>query len=124
MINFDFSLYWPLKGERGITQDDYFYWDKAITKNKAFSIQISRFRNFFTLIELEFRVSRCQDHAGVRLNFALLGLSFMFEFYDIRHWNYYEHRFMTEEEARMELEDWEATRKKDTHEQTVTETKD
>lgn len=35
-----------------------------------------------------------QSHAGLDFEFGLLGYCFHFQFYDIRHWNYTEGRWM------------------------------
>jgi hypothetical protein len=35
-----------------------------------------------------FRLSGRQSHAGLAIEMGLLGYSFLFNFYDNRHWNY------------------------------------
>lgn len=96
MIYFSLDISWPLARYGG--QSDYFYWDKLITKNKALSIQVSNFKHSFKLISFDFHWSWKQDHAGLMVEFGLLGLSVLLNFYDARHWNYEQNRYMTADE--------------------------
>jgi len=69
-----------------------------ITKHKAFSIQVSNFHHSFRLLSFDFQWSWRRDHAGLKLEFGLLGISVLLDFYDARHWNYEEGRYMTADE--------------------------
>ena len=40
-----------------------------------------------TIVSFGFRFATRQDHAGLTVEAGLLGHSFLFQFYDIRHWN-------------------------------------
>ncbi len=62
----------------------YFFGGK-ITKNKCWEFQAYRSN---TIIEGTVELTHRQDHAGLRLEFGLLSLSFVFQIYDSRHWNY------------------------------------
>jgi hypothetical protein len=58
---------------------------KPITKNKWWSIQILKTDNWF---RFEFQYTVMQDHAGVGVEFGLLGWEFHIGVHDNRHWNY------------------------------------
>lgn len=63
---------------------------KTPFKNKFIELQLSR---DVSIIGVCMQVrSRC-DHAGLMLEFALLGYCFEFNFYDSRHWDYQENRY-------------------------------
>jgi len=40
-----------------------------------------------TIASFSFRFATRQSHAGLTIEAGLLGYSFLFQFYDIRHWN-------------------------------------
>lgn len=67
-------------------------------KNKFWEAQIIKSPE---LIRFEFEVTTQQDHAGFNIELALLGYQISFIFYDNRHWNSEEGRWMiyTEEEG-------------------------
>ncbi len=67
-------------------------------KHKFWEIQIAKESELFR-VEFEFTIK--QDHAGVRLELALAGYTVHFNFYDVRHWNSKENRWMnyTEEKG-------------------------
>jgi hypothetical protein len=67
-------------------------------KNKFWEIQFMKCEELFR-IEFNF-TTRC-DHAGVELELGLLGYKINFTFYDNRHWNSKEGRWMfyTEEDG-------------------------
>ncbi len=60
-------------------------------KNKFWEIQILKNDNLF---RLEFGFTVRQDHAGLNLELGLLGYEIHFTFYDNRHWNHEENRWM------------------------------
>ena len=66
---------------------DFIYFDKKLSRNKCLSIQLSHFGvgNIFSLV---LTISRKQSHPGVYFDFTLLGLSFIVNFYDRRHWDH------------------------------------
>ena len=58
---------------------------RKLSKNKAVELQVCRCT---TILELSFAYTVNQDHAGLRIIFALLGYDISFNIYDTRHWNY------------------------------------
>ncbi len=69
-------------------------WWKAggtLLKNKFWEVQILKNDNLF---RLEFGFTVRQDHAGLNLELGLLGYEIHFTFYDNRHWNHEENRWM------------------------------
>jgi len=56
-----------------------------VTKHKAWEFEIYRSD---TVIELEFRISARQNHAGVELGLGLFSWTMRVQLYDTRHWNY------------------------------------
>ncbi len=65
-------------------------------KHKAFEIQIADTGWYWWGFEFNRRPKT--DHAGFDLDINILGIEFMFDFYDYRHWNDAENRFYFEEE--------------------------
>ena len=67
-------------------------------KHKSWEVQVIKNNN---LLRLEFGVTTQQDHAGANLELGLIGYEIHFTFYDNRHWNHEEHRWMiyTEEQG-------------------------
>jgi hypothetical protein len=47
-----------------------------------------------TILSFHFRWATRQSHAGLMIELGILGYSFLFNFYDNRHWNYNEGRWM------------------------------
>lgn len=86
MIFFGFDFAIPYKNKKDTI--DYFYGDWSISKNKAFSIQFSKFGYDFVLIEVEFSYYPYQCHAGPKLIFGMIGYSLILNIYDKRHWDY------------------------------------
>lgn len=76
------------------------WWKTGATpwKNKFWEIQIIKNDN---LLRFEFQFTVRQDHAGLNLELGLVGYEIHFTFYDNRHWNHEESRWMfyTEEEG-------------------------
>lgn len=56
-----------------------------LSKHKAWEFELYQCD---TLLELEFRASIRQDHAGVTLGIGLFSYVARFQLYDTRHWNY------------------------------------
>ena len=64
---------------------------KRTKKPKFWEVEVIKNDN---LLRLEFEVTTQQDHAGVNLELGLLGYEVHFTFYDNRHWNSEEGRWM------------------------------
>ena len=62
------------------------YLYKEITENKFFELQLSFYSNLKTGIE--FLKSFHRDHAGIELEFFILGFTLSFRLLDYRHWDY------------------------------------
>lgn len=60
-------------------------------KHKYWEVQIIKHDN---LLRLEFELTTRQDHAGANLELGLFGYEIHFTFYDNRHWNSHEGRWM------------------------------
>jgi hypothetical protein len=58
---------------------------EKLTKNKAWEFNLYRTND---VVRFEFRFSIREDHAGLNIEVGLIGYSFEFSIYDIRHWNY------------------------------------
>ena len=64
-------------------------------KHKYYEVQIIKNDNLF---RVEFGFTIKEDHAGVNLEFGILGYEIHFTIYDHRHWNYKEDRWMYDNE--------------------------
>jgi len=64
---------------------------KTPFKNKYWEVQVIKNDN---LLRLEFEITAQQDHAGANLELGLFGYEIHFTFYDNRHWNHEEGRWM------------------------------
>jgi hypothetical protein len=76
-------------------------WNKVYpTPHKSKYIELEVFKDS-TIVSFSFKFSTRQDHAGLTVEAGLLGYSFLFQCYDIRHWNSEEGRWMiyTEEKG-------------------------
>lgn len=83
MIIFNINIRNPLWHDRFES-----LWVKAgstIWKHKHWEFQFMKVSDLF---RIAFQWIVNQDHAGVRLELALLGYEFTAIFYDSRHWNY------------------------------------
>lgn len=84
-MNFIFSIH------NFFSKKDYykgiFFWFKPITNNKSVEIEIIRSNYHLFKIEIDLSFTG-KDHAGFRVEFAILGLQFNLYFYDNRHWDY------------------------------------
>ena len=81
MINFSFGLNNPWCNRWANV------WNKVIpTPHPSKCIELEVFKDS-TIVSFMFRLTTRQSHAGVMIDLGLLGYSFSFQFYDIRHWN-------------------------------------
>lgn len=70
--------------------DTFYYKEGRLTKNKSWEIQgISD----DTILRFSFRLTFRRDHAGVELDFGLLGHMVTCNIHDNRHWNHDENRW-------------------------------
>jgi hypothetical protein len=83
------------------THGSFKYWT-----HKAWELQLGMF-NPGTLFDLDVdaRMSG-HDHAGICFELTFFGIFFNAQIHDIRHWNYQENRWYTDEEARTDAEEW------------------
>lgn len=69
-------------------------WNKVYsTPHPSKYIELEVFKDS-TIVSFSFKFATRQDHAGLTVEAGLLGYSFLFQFYDIRHWNSEEGRWM------------------------------
>lgn len=69
-------------------------WNKVyITPHPSKCVELERFKDN-TIVSFTFRLTTRQDHAGLMIDIGLLGHSVLFNFYDIRHWNTEQGRWM------------------------------
>lgn len=100
MIYFNLNLSLPIKR----SQKELYYFDKPISKNKAFSIQIDYERQMLLSLGFSWVLKQC--HSGPNLEFGLLGLSVILNLYDQKHWNYEEDRWEKYPDESMTDEEW------------------
>lgn len=109
MFKITASLSNPFFKEMDTPQMDFYYWEGPVFSTKALSVQVSKFEAselFSFMVDLNWRGS---DHAGPKLDIGMLGLNFMIDFYDTRHWNYEQNRWYKHGE---ETAEWEARNNK------------
>lgn len=102
MICFKFEINWPwasreVETKRYLTK----YW--KVSKNKSIELEFTRWDAVDSIfsIWLDTRwVGR--DHGGLNIDITVWRWYFNFSFYDMRHWDYDEHRWQTYEEANAE----------------------
>lgn len=72
-------------------QHDFFCIEPSwpvLPPHKFFSIQLS-WSNYWDIVEASIDLDfKGQDHAGLKIDFKVLGLFFVFNIYDHRHWDY------------------------------------
>ena len=62
-------------------------WNKVYpTPHPSKYIELEVFKDS-TIISFSFKLATRTDHAGLTVDVGMLGYSFLFQFYDIRHWN-------------------------------------
>lgn len=62
-------------------------WNKVYpTPHPSKYIELEVFKDS-TIVSFSFKLATRTDHAGLTVEAGLLGYSFLFQFYDIRHWN-------------------------------------
>lgn len=99
MIYFGFDIrspFWKNKymSKKINNQIDYFEKDFPISKNKNFSIQLSRTVPMNILLGLTINTQWWgQDHAGFQFEIDILGFWLHLDFYDKRHWNFAKDRW-------------------------------
>ncbi len=64
----------------------FFSFHKKLTEYKYFEFEC--LRDSYHLLNLEFKVSFKEDHAGIRLAISLLGVELYAQIYDSRHWDF------------------------------------
>lgn len=69
-------------------------WNKVIsTPHPSKYIELEVYKDN-SIASFSFRLTTRQDHAGLDMEMGLFGYSFCFQYYDIRHWNSQEGRWM------------------------------
>lgn len=86
-----------------------FHFDRLLTKNKAFEVEISF--DFRTIVEFSMWFVK-YSHAGVVIDLGLLGFTCCAQFYDVRHWNHEANRFETDEEVIEQQREYDEEQKK------------
>jgi hypothetical protein len=86
MIKVNIHIENPLRKEKWKSLLERSY---NVSKNKALEIQFFRYYYYLFIFELDL-AWRGSDHAGPRFEFGFLGLNFMINLYDKRHWNHFE----------------------------------
>ena len=89
MIYFNVNIRHPKWWNRFANLKNWF-WETPIN-HKYIEIEVIKNDNLF---RLEFEVTTQQDHAGANLELGLFGYEIHFTFYDNRHWNHEEGRWM------------------------------
>jgi hypothetical protein len=92
MIRFNFGLSSPFSYNLD-TFSKYFENDFKISKNKHIYIDLYR-NSIFNFISFGLNVDFTRDHGGIMFDVCLFGLNLDFEFYDFRHWDYINHKFI------------------------------
>lgn len=103
MLNFGFRLTNPWCRDWAVKD-----WSDSwqLTKNKFFELQVTLTKPKFLAFSVDFSF-RGRDHAGLQLDCDLIFVYIGLNFFDHRHWNYEEDRWNTEEDDRLENEEWE-----------------
>lgn len=65
--------------------DSGFCYAKQLTQHKCFEFQFMKTTDIFN-VEISYSVQR--DHAGLNLEFGLIGFNAAFQIYDSRHWDH------------------------------------
>jgi len=63
-----------------------------LNKHKAWEFEILKVN---CILNLAMAFTTQRDHAGLKIEFGLLGFELHFQIYDIRHWNYTEKNWET-----------------------------
>lgn len=91
MISFSFSIDWPWFKSIG-KQIDYIEKSWKLSNNKSLEVQLSKAGK--SLFGCCFRWDVKTDHAGLFFEISLFRHFFIINFYDNRHWNYDEDRYV------------------------------
>jgi hypothetical protein len=111
MIYFRFSIDWPWSKHLG-GQKDYYNRTWKVSENKSFEIQFTKWGSMNELFEVVIDTGWIgSDHAGLKFQLTIGPLFLSLDLYDNRHWNYDTNAWYTDEEAKAEMEEWEAERK-------------
>jgi hypothetical protein len=107
MIFFNLQIDNPwFKPRDDFENQHHYHKDVKLSQHKNLEIQVSRFEPSLILgIKIDLRW-RGRDHQGPEIDLTLLGYMFNVKIYDSRHWNYDEHRWMTDKEAADRAYDW------------------
>ena len=89
MIYFNINIRNPKWWDRFANIKTWF-WETPI-KHKYVEVEVLKLDNLF---RIEFQVTTQQDHAGFNIELGLFGYELHFTFYDNRHWNHEESRWM------------------------------
>jgi hypothetical protein len=76
---------------------DIFWWEPKISKHKAVCFQLSWMENELGL-GCDFKITWHESHSGFNFELRILGLWFNINFYDIRHWDDENNRWVIYEE--------------------------
>jgi hypothetical protein len=71
-----------------------------IHKNKYVEFQVGKWGkdNHQNIFDIGFKITNKCDHSGISFDLDIIGFHFYFKFYDTRHWNYEENRWMNEDD--------------------------
>lgn len=105
MLRTSISIHNPWFKERDNCFLDLYTVEEPLTENKCYCFQVSKYNDRLFKIGIDLRW-RNRDHGGIEFEFVLLGYTINFNFYDRRHWNYEEGRWMTSEEHRAEIDNF------------------
>ena len=92
MISLSFYLKWPWFKDRNADLRDQFFKCWSLSKNKSLEVQVSDGSN--ALIGFDIRASVREDHAGIMFTIYLFRRFLYVSFYDNRHWNDEENRYV------------------------------
>ena len=97
MINFAFGLAVPSTKDTMLNKILFSIGSK-VTTNKAYELNVY-YRGWRQLIDLHLDFTPTgRSHAGLHTSITLLGFEIVFEYHDVRHWNYDAERWATPEE--------------------------
>ena len=69
-------------------------YNKKITKNKSLEIQFDFFNGSVSIFKVYFEINHKCDHSGLHFFIDIWKYSFSFIFYDIRHFDYENNRYI------------------------------
>lgn len=105
-VNFSIELDTSLLTKYSGDVKNYLLRSGKISRHKAWEVQVSRM-DIANLISAELDLRwRGRDHAGPRIEIECLGFYACAQICDVRHWNYDENRWPTDEEIEADIEEW------------------